>query len=161
MRLMQRIYHKDLIPVLPDNLLIFQLYDCLSISEELYFNGEPEDIITKKITKYMPDEFYTYFKLVCDEIIKRKINSNIQLDEFEENFVRNLSKYSGRETFSIIDYPRLFEGWHSTRYLQQCILQIEELYDNEFVELKDWFRLVNGVRNMSVLCEETFETLFT
>jgi len=158
---MSRLYHKDLIQVLPDDLLIQQLHDCLDISYNLSMTGRTGNVLTEKITTHLPDEFYSYFLLVRDEILKRQMLTCAVLQEMEQQFMINMIQYTGRDAFSKIDYPRIFDGWMSPRYLQQCILILEEMYDNDAIELKDWFRIVNSVRNLNYFCEQVFECLFT
>lgn len=154
-----RLWHKDLISLLPDEQLLEQWQDILTIADNLAKYGTPNDPLVNRITDFILDEFYTYaIDLVLTEMNKRYY----KVDQFTiERFNQNLFEYCGHDNFTIIDHQVLFQGWMSTRYLQQCILHLEELYDVGEIELKDWFKIVNGVRNMSVLCDETFETLFT
>ena len=159
----QRLWHIDLIPLLPDDLLYNLWVDCIKISEELSMTGEPNgeinDEFAKRIINYMPDDFYTYVMVyVKDECVRRGLQFTYENISYFEN---NMVLYAGRQNFTLTDRPFLFQGWMTTRYLQQNILLLEELYDNEEIELKDWFKIVNGVRNMSVLCQETFDTLFS
>jgi len=156
---MYRLFHKALIPVLPDDYLIYQLYDCVNIAEALQATGSTGSAITQKILTYVIDEFYTYFLLVRDEAIRRRLA--VDIDEIEQDFMFALTDYTQRNTFTVVDYRLLYIHWMSTRYLQQNLLLLEELYDNDVISLKDWFKVVNEVRNMSVLCNETFENLFT
>ena len=153
-----RLWHKNLIPLLPNDQLLGQWRECCAIASNLATYGEPHHILVNKIIQFPIDHFYTYAMVnVQNEFNKRKF---FYTANAISNFENNLQTYSGRYYWSQIDHERLFEGWHSIRYLQQCILNLEEKRDCDGIELKDWFRIVNGVRNMSVLCEETFESLF-
>lgn len=155
------LWHKDLLSLLPDELLINQLSDCVSISEKLMFKGTTDSILTKRITNFLADDFVTYYNLVRAESIKRHLTTNIDLTSFDDQFIRNMSVYAGRSSFANVDYPFLFQGWMSTRYLTQNIIILEILYDNEEIELKDYFKIVNGVRNLNQLSEQSFECLFS
>ena len=153
-----RCWDKRLIPLLPDEQLIEQWNDCCSIAANLAKYGTPDDILVNVVTEYTTDHFYTYtIELVHKEMLKR----HLKVDPFTmQRFLDNLFEYCGYSNFTIIDEPFLYQGWMSTRYLEQCIMILEELYDRGGLELKDWFKIVNGVRNMSVFCDETFESLF-
>lgn len=154
-----RLWHKDLIPLLPDEILLEQWQDILTIAKNLAKYGTPNDPLVNRITDFILDNFYTFaIELVLPELNKR----GYKVDLFTlNNFDECLFEYCGHNNFTTIDHQLMFQGWMSTRYLQQCILFLEELYDIGEIELKDWFKIVNGVRNLSVLCDETFETLFT
>ena len=154
-----RLWHKDLIPLLPDEQLLGQWRECCAIASNLAKLGTPNHLLVNRILEYPIDHFYTYtMVLVYNEMCARyfKVDSSVI-----ERFNEHLFEYCGHNNFTIIDEKSLFQGWMSTRYLQQCILNLEEKYDCNGIELKDWFKIVNGVRNLSVLCDETFETLFT
>ena len=154
-----RLWHKCLIELLPDQQLLGQWCECCAIASNLATIGTPNHLLVNVITEYPIDHFYTYtMELVYKEMTKRYFKVDpFTIDRFNEH----LFEYCGHDNFVIVDYNLLFQGWMSTRYLQQCILSLEELYDRGGIELKDWFKIVNGVRNMSVLCNETFENLFT
>ena len=152
-----RCWHKDLVNVLPRNQLIGQWRECCMIGSNLANIGTPNHILVNKIIEYTPDHFFTYTMLVYAELFKRGYNPNPKtINTFNEN----LFKAFGRNNYSLVDYNELFRGWHSTRYLQQCILNLEEKFDCGGIELVDWFKIVNKVRNSSQLCEETYECLF-
>ena len=155
-----RLFHKDLITLLPDDLLIYQINDLISVAEHLMWTGLSGNIATSRVIQYPIEHLYTYFQFVYREAIKRKLQQNVNIDEYREFFMAHLTKYASVDSFMEVDYEYLYQGWMSPRYLQQCILVLEELYDNEQIELKDYFRLINGVKNLNKLCEETLEALF-
>lgn len=156
------LYHKDLIQVLPNDLLKQLFYDCCDIAEKMQWTGTSGDIFNSKVINFMPDDFYNYFILVKDELVKRRIMDELpDFDRVAGMFMSCLSIYCGRKNFAQIDYPFIFQGWMSTRYLMQCIMVLEMYYDNDAIELKDWFRIVNHIRNLNQLTEETFDNLFT
>lgn len=157
----QRLWHKDLLPLLPDNFIVNQLSDCVDIAESLMYKGIGPNEITERVSNFMPDEFYTFYRIVREEAIKRKLYETIDLESFDKKFMENMIQFAGRDNFTEVNRKFLYQGWFTTRYLQQCILSLEELYDNSKISLKDWFKIVNGIRNNSQLCEDTYESLFT
>lgn len=154
-----RLWHKDLIDVLPNELLLNQWHDICRISISLATQNTPNDILVNRLLEYPIDHFFTYTEmLVVPEINKR----GYQLDNaYWSNFVDGVNKFSGKQVYNVIGFDQLFQGWHSTRYLQQCLLNLEEIYDCNGIELKEWFAIVNKVKGMSELCQETFDNLFT
>lgn len=154
-----RLWSKQLVPYLPDEQLLGQWRECCAIASNMAKYGTPNHILVNRITEYPLDHFYTYSMILLRAEFARR--GFFYKQESIDSFMENLLIYSGRNNFSEIETPRLFDAWMSTRYLQQCLLNIEEKYDCGGVELKDWFKILNGVRNMSVFCEETYENLFT
>ena len=150
-------WHKDLINVLPRNQLIGQWRECCMIGSNLANIGTPNHILVNKIMEYTPDHFFTYTMLVYAELFKRGYNPNPKtINTFNEN----LFKAFGRNNYSLVDHDELFKGWHSTRYLLQCLCKIEELYDCGGIKFEDWYKILNKTRNMHVYCEETYQSLF-
>ena len=153
-----RLWHKDLIPFLPDDQLLGQWRECCAIASNLATYGEPHHILVNRLINYTIYHFWTYSLITLrTEFVKRGYSYS---DATVAHFINNLVTYCGRSNFSEIDHNRLFEGWHSTRYLQQCILNLEEKFDCGSISLQDWFKLLNCVKSMSVLCNETYESLF-
>ena len=73
-----RLWHKDLILVLPKHQLIGQWRECCAIAKAIAENGTPNHILINKIIDYPIDHFYTYCKLIELEMLNRnyKITSN-------------------------------------------------------------------------------------
>ena len=86
-----RLWHKDLIPLLPDEQLLEQWQDILMIADNLAKYGTPNDPLVNRITDFMLDEFYTYaIDLVLSEMNKRYY----KVDQFTiERFNQNLFEY--------------------------------------------------------------------
>ena len=153
-----RLWHKSLIDVLPDKQLISQWREIVCISIRLAKLGTPEHILVNRILEYPIDHFYSYTELLVLPEIRRR-GYRISFDAWNK-FAENLNIFSGKEIYEMVGYNELFQGWHSTRYLQQCILNLEEKYDVGGIDLKDWYKIVNKVKGMSELCQETFDSLF-
>lgn len=158
-----RIWHKDLIDVLPDNLLVELYQDCSQILDNIEdFNSTGADLCDK-IMMYEREHFYTYcVDYVLAEILRRG-NIWVNVDEFLVkclNYLYPIAGDSHRRANERVSHTELFEFWHSPRYLQQCVLFLEEMYDCDLITYTDWFRIMNHVKNSTVLCAETYECLF-
>lgn len=152
-----RCYHKDLIDVLPRNQLLGQWRECCAIASNLANIGTPNHILVNKIMEYTPDHFYTYTMLVYEEFVRRGYKVNPRTINTLKD---NLYKAFGKDDFILIDQNELFKGWHSTRYLLQCLCKIEEFYDCGGIKFEDWFKILNKTRSMHTYCEETYQSLF-
>lgn len=122
-----RLWHKDLIPVLPRQQLLAQWRECCAIASNIANKGTPNHILVNKILDYPSNHFEIYTFSVIDEMRKRDYKVN---EKSVINFSRNMNK--AKEYFTkriILDKDSLFKGWHNNRYLLQCIMNLQEKYD--------------------------------
>lgn len=120
-----RLWHKDLIPVLPRQQLIAQWRECCAIASNIANKGTPNHILVNKILDYSSIHFIEYTNLILEEIQKRnyKVNEKSYL-----KFSKNIQL--GKEYFKTdCNKFKLYEDWHNDRYLLQCIMNLQEKYD--------------------------------
>lgn len=124
-----RLWHVDLLDVLPDKQLLSQWRECCCIARNIYINGTPNHLLVNKILDYDMSDFYSYSILVSFEMIKRgcKVNRNA----FE--------KYCKCD--KLIDRP--FKGWHNDRYFFQCFCNLQEKYDCGGISEDEWRKIVD------------------
>ncbi len=154
---MKRIWHKDLVSVLPDKLLLKLKDDWFSIATDLVSTeittslGEP---VIDRILEYSIGHFYTYYFIyIMPELHKRGL-----LDAQTLEFFHSLASCYSEEDLRI-SHP-VFDCWHNTRYLLQCLMYLEELYDCGEISFEEWYRILNKTRSMHAYCEETYQSLF-
>lgn len=129
-----RIWHKDLIKVLPKQELMSQWRDCCNIAKFSIINDDGSSSIdhplVRKLQDYKADHFYSYAKLVHKEMKNRGLDCS--WSKFE--------KYWGN-MWNLIDVDEIFYGWHGDRYLNQCFYILQERFDcgliseEEFTEI--------------------------
>ena len=115
-----RLWHKDLIPVLPRQQLIGQWRECCLIAKQIIALGTPNHILVNKIMDYHISHFNNYAFIVYYEMRKR--GYNVDSNKFQKWLNKN---YDGR----INEYPLyndLFAGWHDDIYLRECLYNLEE-----------------------------------
>ena len=66
-----RLWHKDLIQVLPRQQLLSQWRECCAIAKSIAEKGTPNHIIVNKIMDYPIEHFIAYTTLVKQEMQKR------------------------------------------------------------------------------------------
>lgn len=136
-----KIWHKDLIKCLPDNLLLI-LYQ--NLADYAYNPVVPKKTNPYKarMSLYTKSHFYNYCCEVYNEITKRKI-SEFELgivDEFSiaiKTFVSDEEKQIGAS----ITHQDLYNGWMNDRYLTQNYYELEEMYDFDLIKLDDWLKI--------------------
>ena len=126
-----RLWHKDLIPVLPRQQLLSQWRECCCIARNITINGTPNHILVNKILDYPACEFNRYALLVHDEIKKRGYACDW----------RKFTKW--RSNTNIKESADIFDGWHDNRYLIQCFYNLQEKYDCGGVSFDEWMNVIN------------------
>lgn len=125
-----RLWHKDLIAVLPKQQLIGQWRECCAIARNIAVKGSPNHILVNKVMDYSPIHYYAYCRIVYEELQKRDYKCDWS----------KLTKW-------IIFFPdgnvkchvdELFEGWHNDRYLMQCLHNLQEKYDCGGITTEEW-----------------------
>ena len=136
-----RLWHKDLIPVLPNKQLISQWRECCLIAKNISENGTPNHLLVNKVTQYPINHLYVYGMYVYI-ILKSR------------NFDVNLSRFTSFECFdNLLDQEvsieDIFPEWHTKRYLTQCYFNLQEKYDCGGMTKKEWEKIYNVVHGTS------------
>lgn len=138
-----RLWHKDLIHILPRQQLMGQWRECCLIMSEIAKNGTPNNLIVNWVTDYPTNHMIKYAELVRDEMHNRGIKCD----------------WSGFDRW--IDWPiyaeddptykQLFAGKMNDRYLAQCVWNLCEKRDcggltrEEFERIRNEFKQHNPV----------------
>lgn len=128
-----RLWHKDLIPVLPRQQLLGQWSECCLIAKNIVKNGTPNHILVNKIMNYPIEHFYRYAFNVYEEMIYR--NYKVDDTKFSKWFNAEWSDYIS------VKNDKLFADWHNERYFRQCIFNLEEKYDCGGITKDEWEKI--------------------
>jgi len=124
-----RLWHKDLISVLPIQQLKGQWSELSAIAGSILKNGTPNHLLVNKTLLYSFDHLATYAKLIYDERKRRGMRaSDIVLNKV----------YSLCDNRNYIEYDLLFDGWHNDRYLKQCYYNLQEKRDCGGISANEW-----------------------
>ena len=123
-----RLWHKNLITVLPRQQLVSQWRECCAIASNISNNGTPNHLLVNKITNYPLTHFYTYGRLV---------HRAMKLRGYKCDFEK-FNHYFYPHEKEIINFDELFDNWHNERYLRQCYYNLEEKYDCGGISEKEW-----------------------
>ena len=135
-----KIWHKDLIKVLPRTQLIRLLKDCIHIIQLKMQYGDITAADVRgaypysalRVNEYDVDNVLAYTKLVCEEIQKRLYTvSDKTKQELEHIYIiySLLHTNVNELPYLNVQYKDIFKGWHNKRYLKQCYYILEEMYD--------------------------------
>lgn len=135
-----RLWHKDLIPVLPRQQLLAQWRECCAIARNIAINGTPNHLLVDKVLKYPVIHFTCYIDLVLDEMRKR--NYKISEKAFvacHDNIVKGQEHFTHDQNLYVPAFTSsIYKGWHDDRYLQQCFYNLQEKFDCGGIPEDEW-----------------------
>ncbi len=131
-----RLWHKNLIPYLPEQQLLGQWRELNSI-----YKRQNRHILINFVYEYDPVMLYYYSRLVINEMNKR--HYHINLDNFIEYFrnkdINNLL-FGLKDVEFVID--EIYPDKMNDRYLRQCYYNLEEKYDCGVIPEEEWERII-------------------
>ena len=131
-----RLWHKELIYVLPKQQLLSQWRECCSIAKRIAEKGTPNHILVNRVLEYPVDNFVQY----TEKIIREFDNRGFKISEKAlENFRSNIEK--GKHRFNNQRICGLFINWHNDIYLRECLYNLEEKYLCGGISGKEWNRI--------------------
>ena len=131
-----RLWHKDLIPVLPRQQLLAQWRECCCIAKNIAEKGTPNHLLVNRIIDYSEEHFLGYCKLVYNEIINRGYKAD--WEKIDKYFCSTTKpKY----------YAAIFCYWHNDRYLLQCYYNLQEKYDCGGITEDEWGKIAAYMEN--------------
>lgn len=127
-----RIWHKDLIPVLPRQQLLGQWRELCCIAKNIAEKGTPNHMLVNKVMDYPSVELTLYAQLVFNELRER-------------GYKCDWYKFMQYRSATTIELPKeaIFSGWHNYRYFLQCYFNLQEKYDCGGICEKEWERIQN------------------
>lgn len=136
-----RLWHKDLIKVLPRQQLLGQWRECCAIAKNLNEYGTPKHLLVNRITDYTSSHFTEYCFLVISEMISRGYSVR---KKAIEDCTQNIIEADKKGAFGDPIRGDLFAGWHNHRYLNQCVVNLQEKFDCGGITDTEW-RTINSI----------------
>lgn len=146
-----RLWHYDLLDVLPKQQLCSQLRECVAITKDIYEKGTTNHILINPIMDYDLNHFRYYCILVIQEMEKRGYNVSDKTKDKLNKYINHYKEMMIMRTTRIFilnneyndEYRELFDDWHTDRYLKQCLYNLEEKYDRGGITQEEWDRIYN------------------
>lgn len=130
-----RLWHYDLISVLPKGQLVSQWRECLAMKRG-WENGTLNHGLVNYIKQYDTYLFSDYALLVAKEMQRRGIR-------FQSKFVNEFVKFSKRTNFDLYEhYPE-----HNDRYLRECLYNLEEKAMRGMIPKQEWQKIYEKYKN--------------
>jgi uncharacterized protein (TIGR02328 family) len=147
-----RLWHKDLVKILPRLQLISQWKECCCIAAVLAKDGKTNHLLINKVMNFPINHFASYTRLVINEMESRGYKvSEKSYDNFKKNIVEYIfQRYVCDDVYENmisenISFNEIYSLWHNERYLRQCYNNLEEKYDcggitkEEFDIIKEFY----------------------
>ena len=131
-----RLWHKDLIPVLPRQQLIGQWRECCLIAKQISEKGTPNHILVNKIMDYPIEHFWWYGNRIACEMECRG---------YKVDFAKFAKWLTNPE--DIVTRNDLFKNWHNYRYLIQNFYNLEEKFDCGGISNDEWEEIARFMVN--------------
>lgn len=132
-----RLWHKDLIKVLPKQQLLAQWRECCCIAKNIKTKGTPNHLLVNKILRYNKSHFYNYCCLVVNEMLDR----GYSVSEKSRKIIFDYVDAEERQVGSSISHEELFKNWHNYRYFFQCYYNLQEKYDCGGITEDEWNKI--------------------
>lgn len=128
-----RLWHKDLIAVLPRQQLLGQWRECCAIARNISINGTPNHLLVNKIMDYPLSHFFSYSLKVQQEMQNRGY----------ECYWKKFEKYISKSEILPADgdFDDIFSDWHNDRYFLQCYYNLQEKFDCGGISFDDWMKI--------------------
>lgn len=137
-----RLWHKELIPVLPREQLVAQWRECSAIAGSILKNGTPNHVLVNKVLDYSLDQFVQYSQMVRNEMTRRGYRTMDSVMKKIDSLTNGHAKYLPEH---------LYEYWHTDRYFLQCYYNLQEKYDCGSISPEDWEKIYQlGVNKFGV-----------
>ena len=127
-----RLWHKDLIKVLPREQLVAQWRELSAIAGNIKMKGTPNHILVNKIMDYPFDHFITYAAAVRDEMTRRGYRT---MDSVWNKIISVTSIYD------IFPLEKIFTEWMNAEYLEICYFNLKEKYLCGGIKQEDWEKI--------------------
>lgn len=146
-----RLWHKDLIPYLPDLQLKGQWRECALIADALAKNGTPNHLLVNRVTEYPLEDFWIYCEAIVYEMKKRKM---VVREDTCRKVLENLYDWKGAFCLSPsrvqnARFCGVFREWHNDEYLRICYANLLEKHNGigkSRITDEEWQRLCEGYK---------------
>ena len=132
-----RLWHKDLIPLLPRQQLLGQWRECCLIAKQIDTKGTPNHVLVNRVMDFDFWHFWKYSLMVFVEMQKRGYKCDL---------IRFTDQFDHLDPSSFYTPDEVFPTWHNNRYLNQCLANLQEKYDCGAIPEDEWKKITDVYR---------------
>lgn len=130
-----RLWHKDLIDVLPRQQLLGQWRECCLIAKNIAENGTPNHLLVNRIMDYPPEHFFSYAKWIESEMKHRGYKCDFEKFNKWYKQIKNAECVWHRK-------EDILNNWHDNEYFIQCVYNLEEKFDCGGMTEEEWDKIL-------------------
>ena len=130
-----RLWHKDLIPYLPNKMLVSQWRECIAIKRQ-WEKGTLKHRLVSYVMDYEKDYFMNYISDIVCELEERNI-------KYQEKYLTELINFCKCKPLlsALLGYPE-----HNFNYLRQCYYNLQEKADRGIITKDEWKLIETNIR---------------
>jgi len=130
-----RLWHKDLIPYLPNKMLVSQWRECIAIKRQ-WEKGTLKHRLVSYVMDYEKDYFMNYVSDIICELEERNI-------KYQEKYLTELINFCKCKPLlsALLGYPE-----HNFNYLRQCYYNLQEKADRGIITKDEWKLIETNIR---------------
>lgn len=125
-----RMWHKDMIEVLPREQLVAQWRELSAIAGNIKTKGTPNHILVNEVMKYPMNHFITYAAAVRAEMTRRGYRT---MDSVWKKICSVCD-----EDYNILPLNEIYQGWMNDEYFTICYYNLKEKWMRGGISDKDW-----------------------
>ena len=144
-----RLWHKELLPFLPDAQFKGQLRELIAIMHDWRDKGATNHILINRVMEFSKSELSVYFASYCNKYYKRYGN-------FPKNYykyIREFSEFCCGEKSCLTEYTKFYNNWHNKEYLRVCMANLYEKHifgiGKSRITDEEWARLCDGYEKIT------------
>ena len=134
-----RLWHKDLIPVLPNKWLLAQWRELNAIIGKIDKCGTPNHPLVNVVMQFPITHFVYYANLVLKEMHDRGyVVRQSTYVKFVDLCNKNKDKFNNNIMLVLISDDNTYARWHNDRYFKQCCYNLQEKHDAGMITDAEW-----------------------
>lgn len=147
-----RLWHKDLIEVLPRQQLLAQWRELCAIVANIDTKGTPNHLLVDKVLLYPTIHLVLYSDAILQEFHKRGYKVS---EESYTTLCERLQNSSYRfnnqpQTCSVMGLSDIYKSWHNNRYFIQCYCNLQEKFDCGGLTVAEWSKIVKRKADLHI-----------
>lgn len=123
-----RLWSYQLIPVLPNAMLVSQWRECIAIKRQ-WEKGTLKHRLVSYVMDYDVELFSNYVRKIVLELKHRSIN-------FQMKYLGEIIDFCNGDLYICENYPE-----HNDRYLKQCLYNLQEKADRGIITKEEWQKI--------------------
>ena len=139
-----RMWHRDLIEVLPRQQLVASWRELSSIAGNILLKGTPNHILVNRVLDYSFDHFITYAATVRKEMTRRGYRT---MDR-----VWNKITSIANNDYSILPLDEIYTNWMNEDYLRICYYNLKEKWMCGGIKDNEWEKIENKRKELKIEC---------